>query len=202
MKKTSVSFPSSLRRSRSASILGVAICLIVFHVRASGAEAPDYNEGEDESTDIQRARMAAQPWFVKRIEIGETKLPLSPVSVVILFVSIFYVIYYWSGRPVYADASHILLMDHSDEAKARLEDWRQKIGNDPGKFMQYAHEHSECPSKQTGGRLGRFRRYDMAPPFDRACFDPQSPLQTSIGPIQTQFGWHLIYIHDRQMPEK
>jgi peptidyl-prolyl cis-trans isomerase C len=41
----------------------------------------------------------------------------------------------------------------------------------------------------------------MAPTFDRACFDPTSELRTTIGPIQTQFGWHLIYVQDRQIPE-
>jgi peptidyl-prolyl cis-trans isomerase C len=179
----------------------VSVGLIVFLVGASGTDLSEFNRDEDERIDLQSSRKAAQPWFVKRIEIGETTLPLSPVSVAILILSVFYLVYHWSGRPVYADASHILLMDHSDETKVRLENWKQKIGNDYGLFMQYSHEHSECPSKQMGGRLGRFRRYDMAPPFDRACFDPQSPLRSTIGPIHTQFGWHLIYIHDRQIPE-
>lgn len=178
-------------------------CFVVFLLQAQDAEAFKDIRGEDNNDreQLQRARVNAKPWFVKRMEFGGNQLPISPVSAVILLLSLFYMMYYWSGRPVYADASHILLMDHSDETRIRLEGWRQKIGSDLGVFMQYAHEHSECPSKQTGGRLGKFGRHDMAPPFDRVCFDPQSPLRTTIGPVHTQFGWHLIYIHDRQLPD-
>ena len=38
----------------------------------------------------------------------------------------------------------------------------------------------------------------MVPPFDKVVFDPNTKVKTVLGPVQTQFGWHLIYIEDRK----
>ena len=151
---------------------------------------------------MKQARLAAKPWFVRNISYGGTTLPFSYVSVVVVLLSIFYLFYYWGGggnRGSYAVASHILLEDPSDRTQEKMLGWKQKIGNDPELFAKCARENSICPSKSDGGRLGKFPKHAMAPPFDRACFDPASPVGTTIGPVQTQFGWHLIYIHDRKI---
>jgi peptidyl-prolyl cis-trans isomerase C len=155
----------------------------------------------DEEDELKRLRVQSKSWYVKNIEIGGVSLPVSPVTVAVVFLSVFYLFYYWSGKQSYAEASHILLKDPSEESKKRMEGWKKKIGNDYALFSKYATDYSECPSKHNGGKLGRFRKNDMAPTFDRACFDPTSELRTTIGPIQTQFGWHLIYVQDRQIPE-
>eukprot|EP00540_Astrosyne_radiata_P023691 CAMPEP_0116826110 /NCGR_PEP_ID=MMETSP0418-20121206/2346_1 /TAXON_ID=1158023 /ORGANISM="Astrosyne radiata, Strain 13vi08-1A" /LENGTH=108 /DNA_ID=CAMNT_0004454707 /DNA_START=205 /DNA_END=531 /DNA_ORIENTATION=+ len=96
-----------------------------------------------------------------------------------------------------AEASHILLT--TKDAKKELEKAKKEIGNDAKKFAQYAEKHSKCPSAKQGGSLGRFRKGDMAPPFDKAVFDPSNPLNTTIGPVQTTFGHHLIYIQSRKL---
>lgn len=155
----------------------------------------------DEEEDLKKLRLQAKPWYVKNIKLGGVSLPFSPVSVVVAFLSVFYLVYYWSGKKCYAEASHILLSDSSEETKKRMEGWKQKIGENYALFCKYAADHSECPSKRNGGKLGRFKKHDMAPAFDEVCFDPKSELRTTIGPIKTQFGWHLIYIQDRQLPE-
>jgi len=148
------------------------------------------------------ARRLAKPWYMRNIEITpDIRLPFTPVTVAVLFFSVFYLFYFWNGRPNYVEASHILLGPKDEDAEEKLEEWKEKIGKDRNVFSKYARKHSECPSGKNGGFLGRFKRYDMAPPFDRTCFDPKTPVKQVVGPIQTQFGWHLIYIHDRQLPE-
>jgi peptidyl-prolyl cis-trans isomerase C len=85
-------------------------------------------------------------------------------------------------------------------AKQKLEQMRdEEIQNSATKFASCAKQHSACPSKGNGGNLGRFEQGAMAPPFDRAVFDKDQPLEKTIGPVETQFGWHLIYINKRQI---
>jgi len=109
----------------------------------------------------------------------------------------------WSasqGPPVYCVASHILLKGHDEATQQRLQKMQQRIGNSPSQFAKHAKEYSTCPSKAQGGALGRFGPGTMAPPFDNVCFDPKTPQNEAVGPIETQFGWHLLYIHERQLP--
>lgn len=159
-------------------------------------------EGRRYDEDVwEKARLQAKPWYARNIEMGVVSLPISPATLVVIFLSAFYLFYFWSGKQNYAEASHILLKDPSEDTRKRMEGWKLKIGKDYTLFSKYAANYSECPSNRNSGKLGRFRKGDMAPPFDRACFDPKSEPQSAIGPIQTQFGWHLIYIQDRQLRE-
>jgi peptidyl-prolyl cis-trans isomerase C len=162
------------------------------------AECRD-KSAEEDADEVTRMRQHARPWMTKYLEVGGITLPFSPASAMVLFLSIFYIYFFWAGAAVYCTASHILVKDGPD-TKKKLADWKAKIGSDYALFAKYAQDHSECPSKRDGGSLGRFKRMVMAPPFDALCFDPKSPVGTTIGPIQTQFGWHLIYIQDRQLP--
>ena len=156
----------------------------------------------DHLDELTRARLKAKPWYTKPIRVGDFDLPCSPVSVLVAFVSIFYLVYYWNGVQLYAEAAHILVPDKAGEdVEAKLIAMKAKIGNDLALFSKYAKEHSTCPSKNNGGNLGRFRKHDMTPAFDRAVFDPNTQMQTTIGPVKTQYGWHLIYVHNRQLPK-
>jgi peptidyl-prolyl cis-trans isomerase C len=155
----------------------------------------------DEDAELKRARLAAKPWYTKYMVVGGMTMPFTPTSLVVFLLSAFYVTYYLSSTVSFAEASHILISDASPETKKKLEDWKAKIGSDYALFSKYAADHSTCSSKTNGGSLGRFKRHTMAPPFDNMCFDPDSPLGTTLGPIQTQFGWHLIYIHNRRVPK-
>jgi peptidyl-prolyl cis-trans isomerase C len=57
-------------------------------------------------------------------------------------------------------------------------------------FSALAKIHSKCPSGQNGGDLGMFGRGQMVQPFEDVAFGSEVG-QTS-GPVQTQFGYHLI----------
>jgi peptidyl-prolyl cis-trans isomerase C len=151
--------------------------------------------------DLEALRLQAKPWYLRNLSFSGHEIPISPVTIFLALLTIFYAVYIWTSAQSYAVASHILLTDASPETQQRLAAWKEKIGNDAALFAQYAAEHSACPSKANGGSLGRFRPLDMAPPFDRVCFDPKSPLKTTLGPVQTQFGWHLIYLHERKLAQ-
>lgn len=83
-----------------------------------------------------------------------------------------------------ACALHILVKtkEQADKLKQQL----QK-GADFGKL---AKQHSLCPSGKKGGDLGEFRKGQMVKPFDDAVF--KGPLLEILGPVKTQFGFHLI----------
>ena len=152
-----------------------------------------------------QARMLAKPWYNRELHVGSVNLIVTPVTLLIGWLSFCYIlsVFFGSGDGKSStfptcDASHILLADQSEVSKKKLEDLKKAIGTDAAKFAEEATKRSCCPSKKNGGKLGRFKRHDMAPQFDRVCFDPNTPLQTTIGPVQTNFGWHLIYIHKRE----
>jgi peptidyl-prolyl cis-trans isomerase C len=155
-----------------------------------------------EETSAHKERLASKPWYMRDTQLpGGKTIPISPVTLLVGTLAIVNLLRGLSKKS-WAEASHILIQDHSDATKQKLQDFKtNQIKNDATKFADIAAKHSSCPSKARGGNLGKFNRGDMAPPFDRAVFDPQSPLEQTIGPIETQFGWHLIYIHKRVIVE-
>lgn len=63
-------------------------------------------------------------------------------------------------------------------------------------FAQLARQKSQCPSGRNGGDLDYFERGQMVPPFEKAAFN--LPVGQISQPVQTDFGWHLIQVTDRQ----
>ncbi len=88
-----------------------------------------------------------------------------------------------------ATARHILV-----ETTEQCEDLKGQIeaGAD---FTDLAAQHSKCPSGQQGGNLGEFSPGQMVPEFDKIVFTDD--LEKIHGPVQTQFGFHLIEITSR-----
>ncbi len=62
-------------------------------------------------------------------------------------------------------------------------------------FGAVAREHSKCPSSAQGGDLGEFGQGQMVPEFDAVVFSAE--VGKPHGPVQTQFGYHLIEITSR-----
>lgn len=86
------------------------------------------------------------------------------------------------------NASHILVKTEQ-EAKVALYDVKN------GKtFEEVAKKISLCPSGKKGGSLGWFSRGQMVKEFEDACFKGKKG--DIVGPIKTQFGYHLIKIDD------
>jgi peptidyl-prolyl cis-trans isomerase C len=88
-----------------------------------------------------------------------------------------------------AEARHILV--DTEEECQRL---KEEIANG-AKFETVAQAHSKCPSSRDGGNLGEFGPGQMVPEFDKAVFS--SDVGEVVGPIQTQFGWHLLEVTKR-----
>jgi peptidyl-prolyl cis-trans isomerase C len=86
------------------------------------------------------------------------------------------------------DASHILVKTE-DEAKKLLADITG--GAD---FAEVAKANSSDGSAAQGGELGWFGKGQMVPEFETAVAGMKKG--DVAGPIQTQFGWHLIKLND------
>ena len=63
-------------------------------------------------------------------------------------------------------------------------------------FEKLAKEYSTCPSEEDGGNLGTFKPGQMVKPFDEAVFSME--VGTISEPIKTEFGYHIIQLHDRK----
>ncbi|MEM8758953.1 MAG: peptidylprolyl isomerase [Pseudomonadota bacterium] len=63
-------------------------------------------------------------------------------------------------------------------------------------FAELAAEHGTDGTAQRGGDLGYFVKADMVQPFAEAAFEIE-PGNVG-GPVQTQFGWHLIKVEDKR----
>jgi len=88
-----------------------------------------------------------------------------------------------------ARARHILVSteDACEKLKSEIES-----GSD---FAEMAKQHSQCPSGAQGGDLGQFRPGQMVPEFDKVVF--HEDIGKVHGPVQTQFGYHLVEITER-----
>ena len=96
-------------------------------------------------------------------------------------------------------ASHILIRvteadppAKKEEALKRAESLAEKAraGAD---FAELARANSDDPgSAKNGGDLGWFSRERMVKPFADAVFDQAKKVGDIVGPVQTQFGYHII----------
>lgn len=89
-----------------------------------------------------------------------------------------------------AHAKHILT-DSEDTCRKILEEIQS--GNKT--FEDAAKEYSTCPSGQQGGDLGQFGKGQMVKEFEDAAFTGE--VGTVLGPVKTQFGYHLIRVESR-----
>jgi peptidyl-prolyl cis-trans isomerase C len=88
-----------------------------------------------------------------------------------------------------ASARHILVPSETDcnTLKNMIEG-----GED---FAEIAKAHSKCPSGKQGGGLGEFSPGQMVKEFDEVVFS--GDVGKVLGPVKTQFGYHLIEITSR-----
>ncbi|UQB43514.1 peptidyl-prolyl cis-trans isomerase [Thiomicrospira microaerophila] len=60
-------------------------------------------------------------------------------------------------------------------------------------FEEGVERYSDCPSKAHQGHLGWFAAGVLPTQFEKAVW--QSPIQQISQPAQTEYGWHLFYVH-------
>jgi len=93
-------------------------------------------------------------------------------------------------------ARHILVDDLvlALELTARLHDVEGDEFEDL--FAELAVEYSTCPSAASGGDLGMFGFGQMVPEFNNAVFNALSLYEFTPVPVETDFGFHIIYLYD------
>jgi peptidyl-prolyl cis-trans isomerase C len=89
------------------------------------------------------------------------------------------------------NASHILV-ETEEEAQALIEELAGEAD-----FSALAREHSTGPSGPSGGELGWFGPGMMVEPFETAVTGMEAGAVA--GPVQTQFGWHVIKLNETRM---
>jgi len=87
-------------------------------------------------------------------------------------------------------ASHILVNSKSEAIQLKEKISKLK------EFQKLARKKSTCPSSQKGGDLGWFRKGMMVREFEEAVWS--LPLSTTSEPVKSQFGYHLIWVHERE----
>lgn len=88
-----------------------------------------------------------------------------------------------------ACARHILVSTQEE-----CENLRKQIEGGAD-FAELAKKNSKCPSGKRGGDLGEFSPGQMVAEFDKVVFSGE--VGKVHGPVQTQFGFHLIEITRR-----
>lgn len=94
-----------------------------------------------------------------------------------------------------ATVSHILV-ETEEQAQDVLD--RLEAGED---FAALAQELSQDPgSGQNGGSLGSQPRGTYVEPFSEAVYSEDTEIGEVVGPVETQFGFHLIRVDERTTP--
>ncbi len=115
---------------------------------------------------------------------------------------------YQANRALYdlpetVTASHILISVPStanaqveEEAFAKIKDIENRINNGTS-FANLAREFSDDPgSASRGGSLGAFTRGQMVAEFEEVAFSTAKGKVSA--PVRSDFGYHLIFVEDKQ----
>lgn len=108
------------------------------------------------------------------------------------------------GVPEQRRASHILIAapaDAKEEVRKAAEEKADAIAarvkKSPASFADVAKKESQDPgSAAQGGDLGFFARGAMVKPFEDAAFDPKLRKGDIVGPVKSDFGYHIIKLTD------
>lgn len=161
--------------------------------RSGVLESKQYKEELDELTSRIRIQLAAKVWEQQQF----SAIKVDPKEVKN---------YYDANADEFVDkekirARHILLKTEA-EANAVIKSMSglsgEKLKNE---FIAQAKLKSTGPSAAKGGDLGYFTRGQMVPSFNDAAFSMKEGTMSS-DPVQSQFGYHVIYIEDRQPAKK
>lgn len=111
-----------------------------------------------------------------------------------------------------ARALHILIAKKDEEGKREVNRLIADLTKEEKKlnaseledfFRQLAESHSEdYASAARGGDLGYFGRESMVENFSKAVFNTKNKLGSVVGPVETDFGYHIIMVLDRTGKDK
>lgn len=104
------------------------------------------------------------------------------------------------GTPEWWEASHILVAadpgdpTERDAAEARAHDILTQVLAVPGALPDLARHHSDCPSREQGGQLGRMERGSTVPEFE-TFLAGLVPGQVCPVVVKTRYGMHVLHLH-------
>lgn len=106
--------------------------------------------------------------------------------------------------PEMVRARHILLKLGKDEPQEKeqlvlkkAQQIMKEASMPNASFTDLVQKYSEGPSVKQGGDLGFFPRGRMVKSFEDAAFN--APLKEPVGPIKTDFGYHIIYVEEKAL---
>mmetsp|Transcript_11790 Transcript_11790/g.30265 ORF Transcript_11790/g.30265 Transcript_11790/m.30265 type:complete len:176 (-) Transcript_11790:261-788(-) len=113
-----------------------------------------------------------------------------------------------------AQISHVMLRTDEQALNIRtkgecyelLSSWKEVIEDESQegtvleRFQICARERSECASKAKDGMLGFKMRGQVSTEFAEVCFDNDAVPGTVYGPVLTEAGLHLVYLHSLKAP--
>jgi hypothetical protein len=132
-RRHSSSTPRSLERLLLHLLL---FMMLIFTIVDASAEDEESVGGARTTAAQQRRNKHAKMWYLRRMQVGNTELPFSAVTLAIVFISIYY-----------------LISDHSEAGKKTLLEYQAKIQSDAALFAKHAQKFSSCASKNNGGNL-------------------------------------------------
>ena len=88
-------------------------------------------------------------------------------------------------------AAHILC-----KTDKKAKEVQEKLASRPETLPRWPGNIQQCPSGKSGGDLGWFGKGRMVPEFEKAAFEGEKG--KILGPVKTQFGYHLIKVLDRK----
>ncbi len=102
------------------------------------------------------------------------------------------------NKPEQVKARHILVTGQDEAALEKINKIKKSVTTK--NFAQIASKETQDPTgKSNGGELGWFSRGRMVPEFDDAAF--KLAKGTISEPVKTSFGYHIIYVEDKQTAE-
>lgn len=109
--------------------------------------------------------------------------------------------------PELFEAEHILFAAAPDDREAR-EAARAAcaaaiaaLEAAPERFAELARDHSACPSRDEGGKLGRITRGSTVPEFETFLMS-LDPGEICPRPVETRYGFHVVRLTDRSGGEE
>jgi len=105
-----------------------------------------------------------------------------------------------SGENFVVQASHILIEFGNNKDSSKAEATRIMKEAKTGDFAELAEKYSsDKGSAAKGGDVGFFSKGQMVKPFEEAAFAASKG--QIVGPVESQFGWHIIKVVDKQSDE-
>jgi peptidyl-prolyl cis-trans isomerase C len=100
-------------------------------------------------------------------------------------------------QPALTRAKHILVRGSGPESKAKAEAILARIKAGASWDEVARNESDDIETSASGGDLGYFPSGKMVKPFEDAVAGLKNPGDIA-GPVQTEFGWHLIKLEERR----